>query len=81
MDEGHSFRELLAQVRRELCIDYLNQPDIQIQEVAFLLGYEDVTSFYRAFRAMEGTTPALKRMHLIGSDNPRSAAGSSEVRA
>lgn len=64
-DEGHSFRELLAQVRQELCVEYLNEPDIQIQEIAFLLGYEDVTSFYRAFRALEGTTPALKRIELI----------------
>jgi AraC-like DNA-binding protein len=65
MDEGYSFRELLAQVRQELCIEYLNQPEIQIQEIAFLLGYEDVTSFYRAFCAFEGTTPALKRIQLI----------------
>lgn len=65
MDEGHSFRELLAEVRQELGIEYLNNPDMQIKEIAFLLGYEDVTSFYRAFRSMEGTTPGLKRGHLI----------------
>jgi len=65
MDEGHSFRELLAEVRQGLGTAYLNEPDMQIQEIAFLLGYEDVTSFYRAFRAMEGTTPALKRIHLF----------------
>lgn len=66
MDEGHNFRGLLAQVRQELGTEYLIQPEIGIQEIAFLLGYEDVTSFYRAFRVMEGTIPALKRVYLIG---------------
>ena len=29
--------------------------------IACLLGYEDTTSFYRAFRSWEGTTPARWR--------------------
>jgi len=35
---------------------------MQINEVAFQLGYEDTNSFYRAFRNWEGTTPSHWRM-------------------
>jgi AraC-like DNA-binding protein len=31
-------------------LGYLNRPDIDVAEVAYLLGYEDSNSFYRAFR-------------------------------
>ena len=48
--------------------DYLNRPDIDVAEVAYLLGYEDSNSFYRAFRTWEGTTPAQLRSALRRSD-------------
>ena len=31
---------------------------VEITEAAFLVGYEDPNSFYRAFRSWEGKTPA-----------------------
>lgn len=65
VNEGKTFRELLVHVRQELVREYLSQPGIQIDEIAFLLGYKDVASFYRAFRAWEGTTPAIWRTELI----------------
>ncbi|MFN7129406.1 MAG: AraC family transcriptional regulator ligand-binding domain-containing protein [Brevundimonas sp.] len=59
--EGASFRELLLQARRDLWKQLLADEAIQIDEIAYLLGYQDVTSFYRAFRAWEGVTPAQWR--------------------
>lgn len=32
-----------------------------IEEIAFLLGYHDTSSFYRAFRGWEGMSPAQWR--------------------
>ena len=57
LDEGHSFREILAQVRQELGTEYWNEPDMQIQETASLLGYEDVTSFTGHFGSWKGQLP------------------------
>ena len=54
-------RDLLLAVRQELVRKYFAQPGIQINEVAFQLGYEDTNSFYRAFRNWEGTTPSQWR--------------------
>jgi AraC-like DNA-binding protein len=66
-DEGASFRQLLLEARKELVRQYLAEPSIQINEAAYLLGYDDPRSFYRAFRSWEGTTPAIWRSgHCTG---------------
>jgi AraC-like DNA-binding protein len=57
-DEGATFRQLLLEARKEMAHQYLSQPSIEINEAAFLLGYDDPNSFYRAFKTWEGTTPA-----------------------
>ena len=63
--EGSTFRDLLAEARRNLSRHLLTDPAIDIDEVACLLGYQDTTSFYRAFREWEGMPPARWReMHL-----------------
>jgi AraC-like DNA-binding protein len=69
VDDGTTFRHLLLEARQELAREYLNRPEIDVAEVAYLLGYEDANSFYRAFRTWEGTTPAQLRSALKRSDN------------
>ncbi|GED31723.1 hypothetical protein BCE02nite_28640 [Brevibacillus centrosporus] len=39
-----------------------------VWEVAFLIGYEDQNSFYRAFRLWEGDTPSNWRSAYFGSN-------------
>jgi AraC-like DNA-binding protein len=56
--EGTSFHQLLSETRHEMAREYLADPSLDIQEVGYLLGYEDQNSFYRAFRVWEGDTPA-----------------------
>ncbi|WP_342591561.1 AraC family transcriptional regulator ligand-binding domain-containing protein [Paenibacillus shirakamiensis] len=60
--EGSSFKQLLAQTRHEQALAYLADPSLEIKEVAFLVGYEDQNSFYRAFRSWEGETPSNWRV-------------------
>jgi AraC-like DNA-binding protein len=57
-EEGTRFRLLLNETRQELVREYLADDSVEIAEAAFLLGYEDANSFYRAFRSWTGTTPA-----------------------
>ena len=40
---------------------YLNNPVLELNEAANLLGYEDANSFVRAFRVWEGVPPARWR--------------------
>lgn len=59
--EDTSFQLLLSDVRRERARALLTDPAIDIDEVAYLLGYEDQSSFFRAFRLWEGATPSSWR--------------------
>ncbi|MBB4571191.1 AraC family transcriptional regulator [Rhizobium leucaenae] len=72
-DEGKTFRELLSDARRELGRQLLSNPTTDIDEVACLLGYQDRSSFYRAFRDWEGLTP-LQWRELNGRDTPAAHA-------
>ncbi|AFH61295.1 helix-turn-helix domain-containing protein [Paenibacillus caseinilyticus] len=65
-DENTSFKHLLTQAKREQARAYLADPSLDIKEVAFLLGYEDQNSFYRAFRLWEGDTPSNWRVKQEG---------------
>jgi AraC-like DNA-binding protein len=67
-DEGSSFKQLLTETRREQAREFLIDPALDIKEVAFLLGYEDQNSFYRAFRLWEGDTPANWRAEQLGAN-------------
>ncbi|MEI3605421.1 helix-turn-helix domain-containing protein [Pseudogracilibacillus sp. SE30717A] len=66
-DEGTSFKHLLTQVRHELAREYLADPAFDIKEVAFMIGYEDQNSFYRAFRIWTGDTPFNWRTKHLGT--------------
>jgi AraC-like DNA-binding protein len=57
-DEGYSFQQVLEQARHQLARHYLNNSMLELNEAAYLLGYEDSNSFVRAFRTWEGIPPA-----------------------
>jgi AraC-like DNA-binding protein len=61
---GHaiSFQRLLEEARRELARHYLLHSSLELNETAYLLGYEDANSFFRAFHHWEGTSPAKWRL-------------------
>jgi AraC-like DNA-binding protein len=57
-DDGYSFQQVLEQARHQLARYYLNNSMLELNEAAYLLGYEDSNSFVRAFRGWEGVPPA-----------------------
>lgn len=67
-DKGTSFNHLLIQVRHEQARELLADPSLDIKEVAFLIGFEDQNSFYRAFRLWEGDTPSNWRTEHLGTN-------------
>jgi AraC-like DNA-binding protein len=59
--EGATFQKLMQEARRELARHYLLHSSLELNETAYLLGYEDANSFFRAFHAWEGTSPGQWR--------------------
>jgi AraC-like DNA-binding protein len=56
-DADITFQQLLEDTRRELAHHYLEHSTAELNETAFLLGYGDANSFFRAFHGWEGTSP------------------------
>jgi len=63
------FKKLVAEIRREIAYRYLADGSADLTEVAFLLGYSELSAFDRAFRRWTGSTPLEARKSL------RAAAG------
>lgn len=55
--EGLCFSALVEAVRCELADYYMKQKNIQISEMAFLLGYSEASAFSRAFKRWYGINP------------------------
>lgn len=57
-DEGFSFQTLVSETRHQMALEHLADASLTLIEVAYLLGYEDQNSFFRAFRQWEAQTPS-----------------------
>lgn len=66
-EQGITFQRLLEEARRELAHHYLLHSALDLNETAYLLGYEDANSFFRAFHHWEGTSPGQWRVLQRGS--------------
>jgi AraC-like DNA-binding protein len=63
-DAGITFQQLVEDTRRELARHYLKQSTVELNDAAFLLGFRDANSFFRAFHVWEGTSPGEWRTRL-----------------
>jgi AraC-like DNA-binding protein len=56
-DSGSSFQRVLDDARHQMARYYLSNSALELNEAAYLLGFEDPNSFGRAFRNWEGMPP------------------------
>lgn len=59
--EDTTFQNELDALRKDLAYYYLRYSDYTNAHIAFLLGYQEIASFYRAFRVWTGQTPEAFR--------------------
>jgi AraC-like DNA-binding protein len=64
---GYTFNTLADEVREATARLYLDQPDIALAEIAYLLGFADQSTFNRAFKRWTGCTPKQARTHATAS--------------
>ena len=63
--EGLSFASILDDLRAALALRYLEEPDLSISQIAWLLGYREVSSFTHAVKRWTGRTP--KQLRSLGT--------------
>lgn len=57
-EQGSSHNELLDQMRKDLALKYLREPQMALCEVAYLLGFSESSALHRAFKRWTGMTPS-----------------------
>jgi AraC-like DNA-binding protein len=69
--EDLTFSEIAEELKGDLAKHYLTGSDVPISEIAWLLGYSEVSAFTHAFKRWTGMTPRQSR-----AQGHRAAAGS-----
>jgi AraC-like DNA-binding protein len=59
--QGTSYKLLLDDLRKQLACHYVAQTDQSLEQIAQRLGFTEPSTFYRAFKRWQGTTPAAYR--------------------
>lgn len=59
--EGISFHDLVEQVRKDKALRYVADNQYALGEIAFLLGFSELSAFSRAFKRWTGQAPAQYR--------------------
>jgi AraC-like DNA-binding protein len=60
LEEGMSFRDLLDLVRNDMCHVYFMENTRSLGQIAFLLGYSELSAFTRAYKRWHGTAPSRR---------------------
>jgi len=63
-EEGTSYQGLKDECRRTAAIRYLAATELTFADIAALLGFDEPSAFFRAFRRWTGTTPSRYRAGL-----------------
>jgi len=74
------FKDLVDSVRRELSLRYVADGRTPLTDVAFLVGYSELSAFGRAFRRWTGSTPLTMRKTLVSGPGSRTHTPASMVR-
>lgn len=60
-EEGCRYNDLLDEIRLEFAKRYLARGTVTASEVAYLIGFQSPTAFFRAFKRWTGETPSTYR--------------------
>jgi len=63
-DQGADFKTLVDDIRRRFALRYLQDRNNTLTEIAYLLGYAEVSAFNRAFKRWTRATPSEYRRGL-----------------
>jgi len=64
-DQGTSFKDILENTRKKLTLDYIEQKDLSLSEISYLVGFSNTSNFNRAFKRWTGKTPGEYRSQQL----------------
>lgn len=64
-EEGVTYQQLADNLRQTLALRYLRTGQYAVKEVAYMLGYNELSAFTRAFRRWTGISPAKFKANNI----------------
>lgn len=73
--EGVTFSQILDTLRGDLARQYLQERELSISRIAWLLGYQEVSAFTHAFRRWTGRTPREARSRQDSLSTSEAVAG------
>ncbi|MGV3557324.1 helix-turn-helix domain-containing protein [Larkinella arboricola] len=56
-DEGVTYQQVADSIRKSLALNYLSSGTYPVKEISYILGYNELSAFSRAFKRWTGTTP------------------------
>lgn len=65
-EEGTSFRQMTEEIRRSAAGRYLRETNLPMKEIAFLLGFSEISTFSRAVKSWYGQPPKEIRRTVSG---------------
>ena len=68
-EENTTFQKQLNSTREMLAIHYIRNTEMSTNDIAFLLGYQEINSFLRAFAIWTGQSVSEYRKNIRGSEN------------
>ncbi len=60
--ENKTYKDIIDDLRKDFALSYLKNPDLQVNDVAYLLNYSDASAFIRNFKKWTACTPAQYRL-------------------
>jgi AraC-like DNA-binding protein len=63
--DGLNYNVLVEATRRDLAFSYMRQRQLPFSEIAFLVGYSELSAFSRAVRRWTGQSPRSLRKSLL----------------
>jgi len=65
-EEGLTYQRMADSIRKSLAIHFLESGKHPIKEVSYILGYNELSAFSRAFKRWTGTTPGSYQINKQG---------------
>lgn len=64
-EESQGFQAIKDDLRRDMSIEYLAQPELTLQEISERVGFSETSTFHRAFKGWTGVAPGEYRQRRL----------------